>query len=104
MLEKTHIEYDINSFAGCSGSIVLFFDMSQSDSVRPHDHVKAIAVHAETHRAIFNERDDGDDGDGDQGGKKSVHSITRSRYENEGMTLETSKQLWPIEMHECSLI
>lgn len=35
-----HVEYDINTFGGCSGSAVLFLEIG------PPDFLKVIAVHA----------------------------------------------------------
>lgn len=44
-----HIEYDINSFEGCSGAIVFLLDEDQHESVSKEDYGGAIAVHAGTH-------------------------------------------------------
>lgn len=44
-----HIEYDINSFEGCSGAIVFLLDEKQDASVPTHDYGRAIAIHAGTH-------------------------------------------------------
>jgi hypothetical protein len=46
-----HIEYDVNSFKGCSGAIVFLLDTDQpNDSgVTVKDYGTAIAVHAGGH-------------------------------------------------------
>jgi hypothetical protein len=45
-----HIEYDINSFTGCSGAVVLLLDgEDQHHSVQTCDHGKAIAIHGGAH-------------------------------------------------------
>jgi len=41
-----HIEYDINTFTGCSGSVVFLLDVDQPSPVQPNDHGCAIAIHA----------------------------------------------------------
>ncbi|KAL3903806.1 MAG: hypothetical protein SGILL_010307 [Bacillariaceae sp.] len=46
------IEYDINSFTGCSGAIVFLLDCDQPDSVDPHDYGKAIAIHCGAHPTV----------------------------------------------------
>lgn len=46
---ENHIEYDINTFEGCSGAIVFLLDENQHESVAPEDCGKAIAIHAGTH-------------------------------------------------------
>ena len=46
---ENHIEYDFNSFEGCSGAIVFLLDQGQPDSVTAADYGKAIAVHAGAH-------------------------------------------------------
>jgi hypothetical protein len=43
---ETQIEYDINSYQGCSGSIVFLFDKNQPNSVKNNDAGCAIAVHS----------------------------------------------------------
>ena len=47
-----HIEYDINTFTGCSGAIVFLLDRNQPDSVQQCDYGKAIAVHGGAHPFI----------------------------------------------------
>lgn len=52
MVSEHHIEYDINSFEGCSGAVVflLGLETQPNDSGVTHDDVgKAIAVHAGAH-------------------------------------------------------
>jgi hypothetical protein len=49
-----HIEYDINSFTGCSGAIVFLLDQNQPGSVQECDHGKAIAVHGGAHPTLTN--------------------------------------------------
>mmetsp|Transcript_22270 Transcript_22270/g.26770 ORF Transcript_22270/g.26770 Transcript_22270/m.26770 type:complete len:440 (-) Transcript_22270:793-2112(-) len=44
-----HIEYSMNSFKGCSGSIVFLLDKNQPESVSEVDYGCAIAVHAGGH-------------------------------------------------------
>jgi hypothetical protein len=45
-----HIEYDMNSFTGCSGAVVfLLAGEDQHNSVQMCDHGKAIAIHAGAH-------------------------------------------------------
>jgi len=44
-----HIEYDINSFTGCSGATVFLLDQGQPPSVQNCDFGKAVAVHAGAH-------------------------------------------------------
>jgi hypothetical protein len=46
---KDHIEYDINSFTGCSGAIVFLTDVSQPNSVDSCDVGKAVAIHSGSH-------------------------------------------------------
>lgn len=46
---ENHIEYDINTFEGCSGAIVFLLDENQHESVAPEDYGKAIALHTGTH-------------------------------------------------------
>jgi hypothetical protein len=48
-----HIEYDLNSFTGCSGAIIFLLD-GQSDSVQVQecDYGKAIAVHSGAHPCL----------------------------------------------------
>jgi len=48
------IEYDINSFTGCSGAIVFLLDEGQPDSVDRSDYGKAIAIHSGAHPVIGN--------------------------------------------------
>jgi hypothetical protein len=46
----THIEYDINSFTGCSGAVVFLLDENQpEDSVQECDYGKAVAIHSGAH-------------------------------------------------------
>jgi hypothetical protein len=46
----THIEYHINSFTGCSGTIVFLLDEHQpEDSVQECDYGKAVAIHSGAH-------------------------------------------------------
>jgi len=47
-----HIEYDINSFTGCSGGIVFLTDEGQPDSVDSCDIGKAVAIHSGSHPVI----------------------------------------------------
>lgn len=49
-----HIEYDINSFTGCSGAIVFLLDSDQPGSVREGDYGKAVAVHGGAHPTLVN--------------------------------------------------
>eukprot|EP00978_Attheya_sp_CCMP212_P035755 scaffold157508_cov60-Attheya_sp.AAC.7 len=49
-----HIEYDINSFTGCSGAIVFLLDENQPGSVLEGDHGKAVAVHGGAHPTLTN--------------------------------------------------
>jgi hypothetical protein len=49
-----HIEYDINSFIGCSGAIVFLLDENQPGSVLEGDHGKAVAVHGGAHPTLTN--------------------------------------------------
>jgi hypothetical protein len=51
---ETHIEYDINSFKGCSGAVVFLLDKNQPTSVRPLDYGTAVAVHAGAHPTMVN--------------------------------------------------
>jgi hypothetical protein len=44
-----HIEYDLNSFEGCSGAVVFLLDKGQPESVTEADYGKAIAVHSGAH-------------------------------------------------------
>jgi hypothetical protein len=45
-----HIEYDNNSFTGCSGAVVFFLDENQpEDSVQQCDWGAAVAIHAGAH-------------------------------------------------------
>jgi hypothetical protein len=46
---ETHIEYNINSFTGCSGAIVFLLDNNQPPSVQSCDFGKAVAVHSQSH-------------------------------------------------------
>jgi hypothetical protein len=42
-----HIEFDVNTFFGCTGAIIFLLDKNQpTDSVKKEDHGKAIAVNA----------------------------------------------------------
>ena len=43
------ISYDINTFGGCSGTVVFLLDKGQPDSVQKQDWGKAIAVHSGPH-------------------------------------------------------
>jgi hypothetical protein len=45
----SHIEYDTNSFEGCSGAIVFLLDKQQPEPVQETDYAYAIAVHAGAH-------------------------------------------------------
>ena len=45
----SHIEYDINTFTGCSGAVVFLLDKHQPESVNESDYGCAIAVHAGAH-------------------------------------------------------
>jgi hypothetical protein len=47
-----HIEYDVNTFGGCSGAIVFLLDMNQPTTVNPEDYGKAIAVHTGSSTAL----------------------------------------------------
>jgi hypothetical protein len=48
-----HIEYDINSFTGCSGAVVFLLDgEDQHNSVQKCDHGKAIAIHGGAHPTL----------------------------------------------------
>jgi V8-like Glu-specific endopeptidase len=47
-----HLEYNINTFAGCSGATVFLLDKKQLSLVQPNDYGKAIAVHAGYKRAL----------------------------------------------------
>ena len=49
-----HIEYDINSYTGCSGAVVFLLDVNQPRSVREDDYGKAIAIHAGAHPTLVN--------------------------------------------------
>jgi len=49
---RDHIEYDINSFTGCSGAIVFLTDEGQPDSVHSGDYGKAVAIHSGSHPVI----------------------------------------------------
>jgi len=51
---EQHIEYDVNTFTGCSGAIVFLLDKDQPSSVQSCDHGKAIAVHAGSHPFLPN--------------------------------------------------
>lgn len=44
-----HIEYDINTFTGCSGATVFLLDQGQPPSVQQCDYGRAVAVHAGAH-------------------------------------------------------
>jgi len=44
-----YIEYDINTFTGCSGAIVFLLDHGQPPSVQPCDFGCAVAVQAGSH-------------------------------------------------------
>lgn len=46
---EKHIEYDANSFDGCSGAIVFLLDKNQPESVMEIDCGCAVAVHAGAH-------------------------------------------------------
>jgi hypothetical protein len=43
---KDHIDYNCNTFTGCSGAIVFLLDLAQPNSVQRCDWGKAVAVHA----------------------------------------------------------
>ncbi|KAL3908894.1 MAG: hypothetical protein SGILL_008308, partial [Bacillariaceae sp.] len=47
-----HIEYDMNTFTGCSGAIVFLLDRNQPKSVQQCDYGKAVAVHGGSHPFI----------------------------------------------------
>jgi hypothetical protein len=47
-----HLEYDINSFNGCSGAVVFLLDKKQPASVLESDWGCAIAVHAGAHTRV----------------------------------------------------
>lgn len=49
---KDFIEYDINSFTGCSGAVVFLLDQGQPDSVDPSDYGKAVAIHSGAHPTL----------------------------------------------------
>ena len=49
---EKHIEYDINSFTGCSGAIVFVLDTNQPAWVDQHDWGKAIAIHSGAHPTL----------------------------------------------------
>lgn len=49
-----HIEYDINTFTGCSGATVFLLDQDQPSSVQRCDFGKAVAVHAGSHPNLAN--------------------------------------------------
>ena len=53
-----HIEYDVNSFTGCSGAFVFLLDRNQPPSVQPCDYGCAVAVHAGSH-PVLNSRNIG---------------------------------------------
>ena len=53
LVGEKHIEYDINTFTGCSGAIVFLLDQGQPDSVDPTDYGKAIAVHSGAHPSLL---------------------------------------------------
>jgi hypothetical protein len=46
---ESHIEYDINSFEGCSGAIVFLLDKEQPPTVKPEDMGCAVALHCGAH-------------------------------------------------------
>ena len=46
------IEYDINSFMGCSGAVVFLLDMNQPDSLDQANYGKAIAIHSGAHPTV----------------------------------------------------
>jgi hypothetical protein len=50
-----YIEYDVNSFTGCSGAIIFLLDKQQPQSVQPCDYGCAVAVHAGSH-PVFTSR------------------------------------------------
>jgi hypothetical protein len=51
---EEHIEYDINTFTGCSGAIVFLLDKQEPGSgVEERDHGKAIAIHAGRHPGLL---------------------------------------------------
>jgi hypothetical protein len=49
-----HIEFDINTFTGCSGAVIFLLDQGQPASVQSCDFGKAIAVHAGAHPFLVN--------------------------------------------------
>jgi hypothetical protein len=50
LVGEMHIEYDINSFTGCSGAVVFLLDENQpEDSVQQCDWGAAVAIHAGAH-------------------------------------------------------
>jgi hypothetical protein len=50
-----HVEYDLNAFTSCSGSMVFLLDKQQpEESVRQEDYGKVIAVHAGAHPSLTN--------------------------------------------------
>jgi hypothetical protein len=52
--DEVHIEYDINTFTGCSGAIVFLLDKQTPGSgVETRDHGKAIAVHVGRHPGLL---------------------------------------------------
>ena len=49
---QNFIEYDINSFTGCSGAIVFLLDKNQPSSVDKADYGKAVAIHSAAHPVL----------------------------------------------------
>mmetsp|Transcript_34808 Transcript_34808/g.38881 ORF Transcript_34808/g.38881 Transcript_34808/m.38881 type:complete len:145 (+) Transcript_34808:346-780(+) len=50
-----YVEYDLNSFTSCSGSMVFLLDKQQpEESVKQEDYGKVIAVHAGAHPTLTN--------------------------------------------------
>eukprot|EP00978_Attheya_sp_CCMP212_P008041 scaffold18738_cov57-Attheya_sp.AAC.1 len=49
-----HIEYDINTFSGCSGAVVFLLDQNQPEGVHQCDWGKAIVIHSSGHPSRFN--------------------------------------------------
>ena len=46
---EKHIEYDINSYGGCSGALLFLLDRNQPGSVPSSEYGKAVAVHSSGH-------------------------------------------------------
>jgi len=52
--KQPHIEYDINSFTGCSGAVVFLLDEGQPEEVKERDYGKAVAIHGGGHPVLAN--------------------------------------------------